>query len=124
MAGLASLIDAAASRDPLTATRMQLAMAEADRCGLYARIAAGYIEDDATIRRVNAKVYALRHSLDELLLARFPFETIDGRRLCTNDEDDARDAALHAVERLRLGIDDTAAFRAPVHAVDEARGRL
>lgn len=121
MPALASLISATQSRDPLTVVRMQLAMAEADRCGLYSRIAAGHIEARDTVRRVNARVYALRHSLDEALLSRFPFETINGSRLCTNDEDDMLDAGLHALERLEQGVDDTAAHRAPVHRADEVR---
>lgn len=117
---LSDLVETPNNRHPIAALRTQLAMAEADRCGLYARIAAGHIEAKDTVRRVNAKVYALRHSLDEMLLARFPFETINGSRLCTNDEDDMLDAGLHALERLEQGVDDSAAFRAPVHAADKA----
>lgn len=114
---------------PLETIRARLAMAEADLNGICARIGAGHLDhgpagtDPVTLaRRLTRRVYQLRHDLDVARLACLRVESLNGRPLESNDEDDMGDALHHALDRLRLGDDDEAAFRAPVHAADKARG--
>lgn len=123
---LSDLLDT--PRDPVTALRIELAKAEADLNGLISRIGAGHLDigragvDPIVLARtISARVYELRHALDEARFACLPFETINGSELCTNDPDDMGDALHHALDRLRLGVDDTAAYRAPAHRADIMR---
>lgn len=131
MPALRDIMNAAATRGPLASLRMQLAMAEADLSGMVERISAGHLDHGPAgtdpvklARRLTRRVFLLRNELDEARLAYLRVESLNGRPLESNDADDMGDAVEHALDRLRLGDDDEAAFRAPVHAADEARGRL
>jgi hypothetical protein len=128
MATLSSTLAIEKNRDRLAEARHTLSMAEASLNGIVARLAAGHL--DITYRGADPldeirgavdRVFWARDALDAARFAALPFDTISGSQPTPNDRDDMADMLIHAHDRLRLGVDDEARFRDPVHAADRAR---
>jgi hypothetical protein len=89
-----------AIRDPLAKARQHLMVAEADLNGHIARLAANEPVCRQSLRDANSRVTHYRHEIDKVRLATLEAETLNGRRLCTNDPDDMGTALLTALERI------------------------
>lgn len=87
-------------RDPLAEARKHLMVAEADLNGFVTRLAARQHVCLQSLRDANSRVNHYRHEIDKVRLATLEAETINGRRLCTNDPDDMGTALIVALERI------------------------
>lgn len=87
-------------RCPLAEARKHLMLAEADLNGFVTRLAANEPVSRQALRDANSRVTHYRHEIDKVRLATLEAETLNGRRLCTNDADDMGTALLVALDRI------------------------